>query len=173
MTDDQQHAGPQPDEGLDSLWSFLDDDSIRIPKPIPSRKYPEGKLYVVPSPDAETGMRLTALADIARKQRSGVPVKDSDVARLRMDDDQEREFQVQVLGSCYHEMVEDGVSHVTIQKVMQYAYIYFSMGKEMADKAARDGLYSGGKVQLPAMNRADRRAATRAEMRTRATPGTL
>lgn len=174
MTDDSQHYDtPQPDEGLDALWSFLEDDSIRIPVPIPSKTHPEGKLYTVPSPDAETGIRLTALADIARKQQSGVHVSERDVARLQMDDDEEREFAQQVMGKCYTEMVEDGVAWVTIQKVMQYSYIYFSMGREVAEKAAREGLFQGGKVRLPAMNRADRRAATRAEMRTRATHGTL
>lgn len=171
MTDEQQHYDtPQPDEGLDSLWSFLDDDSIRIPMPIKSHAYPEGKLYVVPSPDAETGMRLTALADVARKQQQGVKVSERDAARLHISDDEEREFAQQVMGSCYDEMVRDGVSWVIIQRVMNYAYIYFSMGKDTADKAAREGLFTGGKVRVP-MNRADRRASG-LRARTRTIPGT-
>lgn len=158
MTDEQQHYDPpQPEEGLDSLWSFLDDDSIRIPVPIPSRAHPEGKLYTVPSPDAETGVRLTALADIARKQQQGVRVSERDVARLHLNDEEEREFAQQVMGTCYDEMMQDGVAWVTIQKVMNYAYIYFAMGRDVADKAAREGLFSGGKVRLPA-NRRERRA---------------
>jgi len=169
MTDEQ--PTPQPDEGMDSLWSFLEDDSIRIPVPIPSREHPDGKLYTVPSPDAETGVRLTALADIARKQRQGVQVSARDVARLHLNDEEEREFAQQVMGSCYDEMMADGVAWVTIQKVMNYAYIYFAMGKDVADQAAREGLFSGGKARVP-MNRAERRASG-LRQRTRTTPGTL
>lgn len=154
MTDEQQ-----PDElNQDSLWSFLEDSSIRIPVPIPSEKYPEGKRYSVPSPTGEVGLRLTALADIARKQHSGVKVSERDVARLHITDDEMPEFAQQVMGSCYHEMLGDGVDWVTIQKVMNYAYVYFAMGKDAAEKAAREGLFTGGKVRVP-MNRAARRAS--------------
>jgi len=169
MTDDQPQ--PQPDEGTDALWSFLDDDSIRIPVPIPSARYPQGKHYTVPSPDGETGLRLTALADIARKRNQGVAVSERDVARLHLDDAAEREFAQQVMGECYDEMMNDGVKWVTIQKVMNYSYIYFSMGKDVADKAAREGLFSGGKVRVP-MNRAERRASG-LRTRTRTTPEIL
>ena len=170
MTDEQQ-TEPQPDEGVDSLWSFLEDDSIRIPVPIRSREYPDGKFYTVPSPDGETGLRLTALADIARKQQQGVKVSERDVARLRLNDEQEREFAQEVMGTCYEEMMADGVPWVTIQKVMNYSYIYFAMGKDVADKAAQEGLFSGGKARTP-MNLAERRASG-LRTRTRTTPGTL
>lgn len=146
--------------GLDDVFSFLDDDALTIPRPIPSTKYPGGKIYTIPAPDALTGIRLTALADIAAKQQRGVRITDADAARLRMDDEEEREFAVQVMGPTYHEMISDGVSWPRIQKVMQYAYIHFAMGEDVAKRAAQDGLLGGGKVRVPA-NRAQRRAMMR------------
>ena len=139
-----------PGSGLDDLFSFLDDDSLTIPKPIPSEKYPEGKIYTIPAPDAHTGLRLSALADIAAKQQRGVRITDADAAKLRMDDEEEREFAVQVMGNTYHEMMEDGVSWPRIQKVIQYAYIYFAMGKDVAEAGVRDGLLTGGNTRIPA-----------------------
>lgn len=154
MTDDPT----TPQEPIeDDIWGFLAESGLDIPVPIPSRKHPKGKRYRIASPDAETGLRLTGLAEIARKSKAGLEVKDSDIAKLNMNDDEERDFAVQVMGPTYHEMISDGVAWDTIQKVMQYAYIHFSMGADVAEKAAREGLFQGGKVRIPA-NRAERRA---------------
>ena len=139
----------EPSE-LDDVFAFLDDDAIHLP-PIPSRDHPEGKRYDVPSPPAEIGMRLTALAEIARKRRAGLNVTEGDVARLHISDEEEPEFMAQVLGPTFEEMMADGVSWTRIQRTMQYAYIYFSMGKTAADNAARAGLFTGGKAFAPAI----------------------
>lgn len=155
----------QPEPIQDDVWAFLTESGIDIPVPIPSRDYPEGKRYRVPSPDADTGIRLAGLAEIARKAQGGIKVKEADVAKLNMNDAEEREFAEQVLGSCYDEMRADGVAWTTIQKIMQYAYIYFAMGQDVAEKAAREGLFTGGKVRRPA-NRAERRAAVRGTTQT-------
>lgn len=146
--------------GLGDLFSFLDDDALTIPRPIPSKRHPEGKVYTIPAPDAETGMRLTALADVAAKQERGLKITEADAAKLVMNDDEEREFAVQVMGDTYHEMVADGVSWPRIQKIVQYAYIYFAMGQDVAEKAAREGILNGGKARIPT-NRAARRAQAR------------
>lgn len=178
MSDEQPEQEQAP--VYDDLWGFLEDGGFTFPHPIESKTYPYarsrpggpvlrdqdgvplgGKRYRVESPDAETGLRLTALADIARAAQQKREVKPEDVAKLNLDDDQEREFAVQVLGDTYAELMADGVAWTIIQRVVQYAYIYFSMGAETAEKAAREGLFRGGKAVIPATNRAQRRAMDR------------
>lgn len=140
---------------LDDLFNFLDDDTLTIPG-IRSREFPDGKAYSIPSPDAETGMRLSVLAEIGTKIKQGVQVSDRDKMRLHFDDDEERDFAQQVLGPVYEEMLADGVSWVRIQRVTQYAYVHFAFSPEAAQEAARRGVFAG---KAPARgNRAQRRA---------------
>lgn len=161
-------------EPMEDLFSFLDDDALTIPKPIKSDKHPEGKVYTIPYPDAETGLRLTALAEIGRKveaRRRGnlqEEITEAEASRLVMDDDDEREFAVQVLGSTYAELIEDGVKWPIIQRLVQYAYVYFAMGADAASNAVREGLFTGGKAFAPA-NRAERRAGQSGKPGTRPT----
>jgi len=161
-------------EPMDDLFSFLDDDALTIPHPIKSTKHPEGKVYSIPYPDAETGLRLTALAEIGRKveqRRRGdrnVKISAAEAGRLVMDDKDEREFAMQVLGETYQELIDDGVRWPIIQRLVQYAYVYFAMGANAAENAARDGLFTGGKAFVPA-NRSERRAAASGKTGTRQT----
>lgn len=141
---------------LTDLFTFLEDDGIEVPG-LKSTTYPEGKTYTIPSPDAETGARLTALAELAAKVNKGIEVAERDVARLRLNDEEEREFAAQVLGSALVEMQADGVSWVRIQRLTQYAFTAFAVGRDAADKAAADGAFSGKAQARP--NRAARRAA--------------
>lgn len=142
---------------LQDLFDFLDDDALRIP--IKSEAHPEGRDYLIPSPNAKTGMRLVALADIATKKAKGEKITATDAARLQLDDREEIEFTQVVLGSAYQEMLDDNVSHVRIQRAVQFAYVYFTQGKHAAEEAAKAGVFAGGKVQAP--NRAQRRSQTR------------
>lgn len=141
----------------DDLFNFLDEDGIVIPN-IKSTKYPKGKTYTIPSPDVDTGIRLTGLAEIANKLNRKVEVSPRDVARLKLSDEEEREFSQQVLGSAYEELLADGVSWVRVQRLTQYAFTYFAFSPEAAEKAAREGTFSG---KAPARNRATRRAAAK------------
>lgn len=138
----------------DDVLSFLDDDGLEIPG-VKSTKYPDGKTYMIPSPDGETGIRLSALADIAVKVNSGREVDARDARRLRMDDTEERDFAQQVLGSVLPELLADGVSWVRIQRITQYAYVHFAFSPEAARDAAERGVFAG---KAPARNRAERRA---------------
>lgn len=143
-----------PDD-LSALFSFLDDDGITLP-PVKSAKYPAGKVYVIPSPDADTGIRLNALGEIMAKQLKGIKISEADAARLNLNDEDERVFLQQVLGPTYDEMREDGVSWVRIKRLGTYAFTYFAVSPEAADKAAREGAFSG--KGLAPRNRAARRA---------------
>lgn len=154
---------------LDNLFDFLDDDALRVP--VKSTSYPEGKVYVIPSPDAETGLRLSALSDLMVKAENGGQLTERDKARLSMSDDDEREFQQQVLGPVFAEMVADGVSHVRIQRVTQYGFLYFAFSPEAAETAARNGILSGKGVPAAQGNRATRRAAQHSTTQQTPAPG--
>lgn len=145
----------------DNLFDFLDDDDCVV-EGVKSKKYPEGKDYRIPSPDAVIGARLTALADISRKMHLNIKISEQEAAKLQLNDEEERDFQREVLGSALDELREDGVSHVRLQKIVQYAYMYFAMGPQVAANAAREGLLSGGKAFAPQLNRQQRRARQRA-----------
>lgn len=139
---------------LDDFYDFLEDDALEIPN-IKSRAHPEGKTYNIPSPDAETGMRLSALAEIAVKVNKSIDVNARDVKRLQLDDTEEREFAQQVLGPVYEELIEDGVSWVRLQRITQYAYVHFAFSPEAAREAAERGVFAG---KAQARTRAERRA---------------
>lgn len=145
MTDESSH------------WDFLDDGALHIPRPIPSKKHPEGKLYTIQSPNAEVGMRLKALAEIQLKQAKGINVSDDDVARLKMSDGEARDWAEQVMGDTYREMVADDVPWVIIERLLSYAYLHFGISPQAAQRAAESG-YLTGKAARP--NRAQRRAET-------------
>lgn len=146
---------------LGQMLDFMEDEDGFESPPMPSRAHPEGKRYRVASPDAKTGLRLNALADIMVKREMKVGVDERDVARLRLDDDAEREFVRQVLGAdradgtnALDEMTNDGCKWEHIKRMSQFAFTYFGVSKEAAEEAARNGLLSG---KLVAPNRAARR----------------
>jgi len=145
-----------------TVSSFLDfmseEDGFKSPL-MPSVKYPQGKSYHVPSPDAETGLRLNALADVAMKMSKGFEVKEFDIQRLRMDDTEEREFADQVLSAAVvQQMIEDGCRWEHVKRLTQYAFTYFGVSPEAAENAAKAGLFSG---KAPAPNRAARRTGAK------------
>lgn len=141
------------------LSSFLDfmEESDGFESPLmPSKLHPEGKSYRVPSPDALTGLRLNALADITLKQSRGTPVSENDVKRLRIDDADEREFISQVLSvELVDEMLVDGVRWEHMKRLSMYAFTYFAVSREAANTAADNGLFAG--KELAPTNRAGRR----------------
>lgn len=152
---------------LSNVLDFMEDEDGFLSPPMPSKTHPEGRQYRVASPDAKTGLRLNALADIMVKKEMGHDVSESDVARLRLDDDGEREFVRQTLGAEYvvegvttsalDQMVADGVKSEHLKRISYYAYILFSISRDAAEEARKNGLFSG-KISAPlAANRAARR----------------
>ena len=136
---------------LADLGSYLNDDALTTPALI-SKKYPEGKVYRIPSPDALTGLWLESLADIGVKAASGVALTEADASSVELDDDDERSVYQRVLGEAYDEMLDDGISYVALGKIGQYAFIFFTVGKEAADASI-------AMATLP--NRKARRAAAK------------
>lgn len=142
---------------LSAFGSFLDDDGFTTP-PIPSRDHPDGRAYLVPSPDGVTGARMVALAGIAAKKNANVEVTAADLDKLNLNDQEERDFMEMVLGSAYAEMMADGVSWQRISRLGQYAFVVVTQGEQAASDAAKAGLFSG---KAPARNRAQTRAAAK------------
>lgn len=139
---------------LNNFLDYLEDDTLTIPG-IPSTAYPSGKAYTIPSPDAKLGARLAAVGDLAVKVSLGVEVGEREKSRLQLDDDQELDLMEQLLGDAREEMVDDGVTWTHLRGIMKYAFIYYALGPEQADDAARNGVLSG-KAPAP-VNRAERR----------------
>lgn len=145
---------------LQNFIDYLEDGDLSIPG-IPSKKYPEGKTYIIPSPNAETGARLAALGDMVVRAGIGADQDPRLAEKLKLDDDQENDLMEQVMGDVRAEMIEDGVNWVHLRGVMKYAFIYFALGKESADNALKNGVLAG-KAQEPA-NRQERRQQQRTQ----------
>lgn len=147
---------------LRDLQSFLEDDGLEYPLPASSfgdpARYSQGKTYKVPSPDAKTGLWLTATVDLIARVVQGADgdaePSAEEVASLKLDDNEEASLYKRVLGPVYDEMIADGVKWTVLQKVGQDAYLCFAISSEQADVA----LQSLGKAQP---NRQQRRAAAR------------
>lgn len=129
------------------LSDFLDDDFLPITL--------KGKEYRVASPDAETGLRLSALANIGARLKAGKEVPPEQIASIQLDDQEERQFITLILGDTLDEFIADGYSWVAVSRIAQYAFTHFIIGAESARKAYEAGVFSG-KAEAP--NRAARRA---------------
>lgn len=155
------------DTPLDDFLGFLDDDAITLP-PIKSERYPAaegGRRYVVQQPNAADGQKIAALGQIIAKQaavaagKSDAHVTEREVARLSLDDGQERDFQEMCLGATLDQMREDGVNHQGIKVATNYAFVAFAFNEESAQKMAREGALTGKAVpSADQENRATRRA---------------
>ncbi|QXJ40748.1 hypothetical protein [Curtobacterium phage Parvaparticeps] len=135
-----------------ALNDFLNDDPIRVT--IKSTKYPDGKEYKVASPDAQTGLTLTALTNLGMRAASGETLTPDDGKELVLDDDDERDLYDRVLGDTYAELKADNVPWVSIQRLGQYAMIYFGMSAQAATEALSKGVLLG---EAARPNRAQRR----------------
>lgn len=156
---------------LSALTSFLEDDGGFTTPPMPSVAHPGGKTYHVPSPDATTGLRLSALQDLALKQANGQDVSAADVKRLRLSDEDERVFVEQVLTpEVVAEMREDGCRWEHLKRLAIYGYILFTAGDKAAQHALDEGVLEGKAPAAAPKNRAARRAKPKAK--TKATPTT-
>lgn len=119
---------------LKQFTDWFEDDGIKLP-PIKSPRFPNGKVYIVPSPSFDTGILLQHLANIAQRLNNGIEVPPEEANQLKFGDHEEKDFSALVLGQeLLDEMVEDGVLWGPIRKVTQYAFTYFSLGEAAAEK---------------------------------------
>lgn len=99
-----------------------------------SAKHPDGRDYRVESPDPRTGLFLTSVHELGLAASAGATLSPSDLARLRMDDDEEKSFYQLILGDAYQQMVDDGVKWPKIQDVATHAYLTFNRNNEAAER---------------------------------------
>lgn len=93
-----------------------------------------GKEYVVPSPDAKTGVWCQRLLTTGVFAASGAEVTDSDLAAIQLDDDQERNLYQRVLGAAFEEMVADGVPWEMVRHAGATAFMWVASGREAAEE---------------------------------------
>lgn len=123
--------------------------------------------YIVPAPDVDTGLRYTALSNVAIKVNKGEPVSPEEMASLKLEGAEERTFVDQVLSpEVVRQMAEDGLSWPAVVRCANYAFTHFAVSPEAAKKAFEAGVFSG-KAQ-GATNRAARRATRSARPASRA-----
>jgi hypothetical protein len=138
---------------LVDLEGFLSDDSIKTE--LKTKNFPDGKVYTVPSPDAKTGLWLSGIAQLGVKaSQDPDSVTPEEVQRLQFEGPEEESFLKLVLGTAYDELMEDGASWVQIQRLGQYAFAYFAVSPEAANRGV-EGIFQG-KAETP--NRATRRS---------------
>lgn len=116
------------------MQSWFDDDALKIPSPIKSEKFPNGKQYTVKSPSFETGLMLQRLGNIAQRISAGVEVPESEAKKLKFDDAEEVDLAEMVLGDTLVEMKADGVSWGSIKRVLGYAFTYYAISPDAAER---------------------------------------
>lgn len=122
------------------------DDSLRLPI--------GGKEYVVPSPNAETGlwcqgMLAAGVAVHAGRQPEGI---------AELDDEQENNLYQRVLGPVWGELQADGVPWTRIRHAGITAFLWAAGNEDLASAFWE----SGGRGEAPAPNRKARRTASTA-----------
>src|SRR5690242_9491059 len=110
---------------------------------VPSKKHPDGKAYRVESLDAADGLTFAA----AQYAAAGGQIDATSVSRIRLNDDDERDFYARILGcsencrklrkngtkgkacgSTHDAMVDDGVPWPWFEMIAQHAFFYFFVG---------------------------------------------
>lgn len=116
--------------------------------------------YTVPAPDAKTGLKYSALSSMAVRAAKGETLSEQDMAALQLDDEEEREFVVQMLTQdVVDQMTEDNLPWPAVVRTAQYVFTHFAVSADAAAKAKTAGAFSG-KAQAPT-NRASRRSAAK------------
>ena len=113
-----------------------------------------GKVYTVPPVDAETGLRLQRLAEVAAQAAKAVENGEG-LDAIVFDDDDEIDLYRVALGAAYEEMLADGVSWPALKIAGVTAWLDSAVGREAAEAYWN----AAGDPERLAGNRATRRAA--------------
>ena len=126
-----------------------------------------GRVYVVPPVDAETGLRLQRLAEVAvqaaKAAESGEPLDG-----IALDDLGEVDLYRDALGVVYEEMIADRVPWPALKIAGVTAWLDAAVGRETAEAY----WHAGGDPERLAGNRATRRAGVRSTRRPASASGT-
>ncbi|WKK26871.1 hypothetical protein QZH56_15495 [Streptomyces olivoreticuli] len=133
-------------EALDELL----DETLRLPI--------GGRVYTVPAPSAEVGLRTQAIIHAAATAADGGRADEQVLA-----DAAERDLYADVLGSAHEQMVADGVPWPALKHAAITAMVWISQ-----DKAAAERFWNAaGDPSRAAPNRETRRARSGAANSTR------
>jgi hypothetical protein len=136
-------------EALDELL----DDALELP--VPGRDGTK-RVYRIPSPAWEDGLRIQRLTNMAARLFNGEEVKDDTVI---LDDQEELDLIADALGPASDEMVADGVDWAWRKHAGLTAVIWIAQGAEIAQ---RYWAAAGDPTKLAApSNREQRRAAAK------------
>lgn len=102
------------------------DDSLRLPV--------GGKVYVIASVDAETGLWCQRMMISAADVATGGQLSEDDIEDLVLDDDQERDMYKRVLGPVYDQLIADGVSWERLKHVGTTAFMWAAGNKQNAEE---------------------------------------
>lgn len=100
------------------------DSSLRLPV--------RGKTYVIPSPDAKTGLWCQRIIALASKAKDG-DLTDDDADSLKLDDDEERDLFQRLLGEAFEEMVADGLPWEHVKHCGMTALMWAAGNSEQAE----------------------------------------
>lgn len=135
--------------GFQDLDEFFD-SSLRLPV--------GGTTYVVPSPDAATGLYAQRLFQIFVNARTDRKVAEEDLAKLQLEDGEERDLYMRLLGPVYQQMVDDGVQWEKLKFCGTTALMWVAVSLQAAEKFWE----RGGIPEAPTPNRQARRRAGKA-----------
>jgi len=113
-----------------------------------------GKTYVVPPVDAETGLRLQRLAEVATQAAKATEDGES-LDAIVLDDDTEVDLYRDALGAAYDEMLVDRVPWPALKVAGVTAWLDAAVSREAAEAYWN----AAGDPEALAGNRATRRAA--------------
>jgi hypothetical protein len=93
-----------------------------------------GKKYRVDAVDAETGIYCQHVVELGAQLRMGAELTEADVAKLKLNDDQEQDFHRRVLGDAYDEMVADGIPWEYLKRASRTAFMWTVQDREAAEQ---------------------------------------
>lgn len=141
-------------------------DYIELPCP---QRNGEIKVYRIESVPAETGIFVQEMFALALAVKNGAEVSDADRERLKLDDEQEVEFNKDLLGDTYDEMIKDGVSWEVMKTVISVVMVWTAQNLETAIEVWETEMVTGPK---PPPNRAERRASAKSTKKQGSRAGT-
>jgi hypothetical protein len=137
------------------LDEFFDDT---LPLPI------KGKTYVVPGPDADTGLLCQRLMAVGITAAQG-----GDIDAAQLDDAGEIDLYARVLGPVYQELLADKVSWPRIKHAGTTAFLWIAADLDTAMKFWEMGPEAEAPDRKAAASSTPRRGSTSGTSRTRPT----
>lgn len=119
----------------------------------------DGTEYTIPGPDAQTGLLVTRLMTLAADAAQGADLDGDQRVELVLEDADERDLMVRVLGPAFDQMIAGNVRWSMMQHAMQTAMVWISQGSDAAELYWLSGGASGPKApqdHKPAASRSKR-----------------